>query len=599
MDILKFPFDSEEILRHSRQIRKELLADKSSRIKKRIAILGGSTTHDIAAVLELFLLDMGIEPVFYESEYNQYWHDGVFKNTMLEDFAPDFVFIHTTSRNLDFIENNASLSEKQCEDALKKQFNHFRMLWENIEKVYKCPIIQNNFELPLTRKFGNSDAADYHGMVYNINRLNIMLSDYALSHNNFYIHDINYLSACYGLDAWLEPKYWHLYKYALAIPAIPEFAYSLSNIFRSLSGKNKKALSLDLDNTLWGGIIGEDDLGGIEIGRETAVGQEYLSFQNYIKGLKDIGVILTVNSKNEYENALKGLSHPEGVLHADDFACIKANWNPKDENISAIADELGILPESIVFIDDNPAEREIVSSQIKGVVSPDFESADECMMIIDRSGFFEVTQITDDDRKRAEMYSENAKRKNFEKKFADYGEYLKSLEMKAEISDFSQIYISRITQLTNKSNQFNLTAKRYTLAEMQKIMESDKYIRLCGRLADKFGDNGIVSVAAGRMEQKELHIELWLMSCRVLKRDMEYAMLDCLIEKCRENKIAEVYGYYYKTEKNAMVSGLYEDFGFRKINSDEKGNTVWKLEVSGYRNKNKYTEINGKEHVKC
>lgn len=595
MGILSYPFDGDELMTQRRKIRKYLLENNENLVEKRIAVLGGSTTHDITAMLELFLLDMGIKPVFYESEYDRYWQDAVFPNPELEEFKPDFIFIHTSSRNLTLLELSVSASEAEVADSVERQYEHFLQMWENIDKVYGCPIIQNNFEMPLTRKFGNSDCVNVHGMCNAIMKLNLKFSEYAASHSKFYIHDINYLSACYGLDQWLEPKYWYLYKYALCIPAIPEFAFSLSKIFRSLLGKNKKVLALDLDNTLWGGVIGDDGQEGIEIGHETTMGQGYYAFQSYLKDQKEIGVLLTVNSKNDYENAILGLNHPEGVLKPDDFVCIKANWNPKDINLVETADELNLLPESIVFVDDNPAEREIVKRQVEGVEVPEFDSVDECIMVLDRSGFFEVTNLSADDTKRSEMYKANAQRKSQMKRFADYGEYLESLEMTAEIKDFSDIYLSRITQLTNKSNQFNLTTKRFTLAEMQEVFESDKYIRLYGKLTDKFGDNGIVSVVIGEKKDDELHIDLWLMSCRVLKRDMELAMLDTLVEKAAENGIRTIYGYYYKTAKNAMVKDLFTTFGFEKIESKENGDGVWKLEVSGYKKQNKYIKVNEKE----
>jgi FkbH-like protein len=595
MDVLKYPFDSEEILKYRNKIKKSLLEEECVRVKKKIAVLGGSTTHDIIAILELFLLDMGIEPLFYESEYAQYWQDAVFENKELQEFAPDFVFIHTTTRNITTMNLPLTASEQECDMAVDRQFEHFVQMWENIEKVYKCPIIQNNFEMPLTRKLGNSDIVNKHGLCYAVMALNMKFSEYARNHKNFYIHDINYLSACYGLDKWLEPKYWYLYKYALCIPAIPEFAYSVSKIFRSLLGKNKKALALDLDNTLWGGVVGDDGVEGIEIGEETNIGQSYLYFQKYIKSQQDIGVLLTVNSKNDYENAIAGLNHPESALKSDDFVCIKANWNSKDENIHEIAQELNILPESIVFVDDNLAELDIVESQIKGIETVEAYSPDECMMILDRSGFFEVTEITSDDTKRNEMYQANAKRNNLMKKYNDYGEYLESLEMTAQIADFTPVYLSRITQLTNKSNQFNLTTKRFTLSQMNEVYESKDYIRLCGRLCDKFGDNGIVSVVIGKIENKNLHIDLWLMSCRVLKREMEYAMLDRLIEECRKRDIENIFGYYYKTAKNAMVKDLYGDFGFEQIEKFENGDGKWKLEVKNYKPRTKYIKINEKE----
>ena len=346
---------------------------------------------------------------------------------------------------------------------------------------------------------------------------------------------------------------------------------------------------------LWGGVVGDDGVDGIEIGQENGVSQSYYEFQSYIKQLKSLGIILTVCSKNDHENAIAGLNHPEGVLKPDDFIIIKANWENKDRNIAETAAELNILPEAIVFVDDNPAEREIVKAQLKGVQAPVMDSVENYITTIDRTGFFEVTTFNEDDLKRNEMYKENAMRNAQQASFADYGEYLKSLDMKATIGDFIPVYIARITQLTNKSNQFNLTTKRYTQTEMEEVWHSPNYIRLYGKLIDKFGDNGVVSVVIGEKREDTLHIDLWLMSCRVLKRDMEQAMLDTLVEKCRQNGISKIRGYYYPTKKNGMVRELYGTFGFAKISEDENGNTVWELPIEGYENQNRYIEVSDNE----
>ena len=349
-------------------------------------------------------------------------------------------------------------------------------------------------------------------------------------------------------------------------------------------------------NTLWGGVIGDDGVDGIEIGHETATAEAFYAFQKYVKEQQKIGVLLGVCSKNDYENAVTGLNHPDGVLKPDDFISIKANWEPKDSNIAVMAEEIGILPESIVFADDNPAEREIVSGQLN-VQSPSLENPENYIKIIDRSGFFEVTSFSDDDINRNAMYKANAQRVKVSKKFENYDDYLLSLEMTAEIEEFKSIDLQRITQLTNKSNQFNLTTKRYTQNEIEKISSDGNYITLCGRLKDKFGDNGIVSVVIGRKENDALHIDLWLMSCRVLKRNMEYAMLDCLVSEAKLEGIRKIYGYYLKTKKNSMVKSLFSDFGFEKISEDIEENTVWEMDIKNYIPKNKLITVKQTQKV--
>lgn len=584
------PFDGTKILGDKKKLLRILKEHEEGSIKLRIAVLGGSTTSDIVKILELFLRQRGIVPEFYESEYAQFYNDAVFGNETLDAFKPELIFIHTTIRN---IENFPEIleSREDVDAKLNKEFARFEQMWTALSEKFGCPIIQNNFEMPFYRLMGNREVGVPYGKIDFVTRLNCRFYDYSAAHKNFYINDINYVSASYGLEIWSQPRYWHLYKYAMNIDAIPDFAFNLSKIICSIMGRNKKVIALDLDNTLWGGVIGDDGQSGIEIGSETSEGQTFSAVQQYFKEHKKLGILLTVCSKNDPDNAVLGLEHPDGVLKPNDFACIKANWDEKWLNLADTAKELNLLPESIVFVDDNPAEREIVRAQLPEAEVVDFDSPEECIKALDKLGFFEVTTLSEDDAKRSEMYRANAERASLEKKFSNYKEFLQSLEMKAQIKDFDEIHIPRITQLTNKSNQFNLTTKRYTQSEMEECAASPEYIRLCGRLCDKFGDNGIVSVVIGRKDGEKLHIELWLMSCRVLKRDMELAMLDELVKQVKESGITEIFGYYYPTKKNSMVKDLYGTFGFEKI-SDEDGNTVWRLNLAGYENKNTVIAVN-------
>jgi FkbH-like protein len=597
MKELEYPFDGGWIQKNRRKIKKALLAEDTPRIEKRIAVLGGSTTNDIVSMMELFLLNQGIAPTFYQSEYARYWQDAMFPNPELEAFHPDLIFLHTSTRNLTEFPEDVTCSPQQMEDALLRQYHHFAQMWERLSDVYHCPIIQNNFEMPSYRLMGNRDASDIHGKIHFITRLNCKFYDYAQSHPNFYINDLNYISACYGLDEWLDPTYWYLYKYAMCVPAIPDFAYNTVRIIKSIYGKNKKVLALDLDNTLWGGVIGDDGQEGIEIGHETTMGQGYEEVQHYLKAQTQLGVLLTVCSKNEEENALLGLNHPSCLLHPDDFVAIKANWDSKDRNLIETAEQLNLLPESFVFVDDNPAERAIVSAQISGIAVPAFDCVESCIRVLDRSGYFEVTALSADDAKRSEMYKANAKRMQLQQSFGSYEEYLHSLEMEGTIVDFQPIYLQRIVQLTNKSNQFNLTTRRYQLGEMEQIAQSPSYIRLCGSLKDKFGDNGIVSIVIGEITGDTVQIDLWLMSCRVLKRDMEFAMLDELVRQCQEKGIRKLVGHYYRTAKNAMVKDLYGTFGFTKVAEFENGDSTWELDPTSYPARNHVICVNGQKQT--
>ncbi|MDE7262908.1 MAG: HAD-IIIC family phosphatase, partial [Oscillospiraceae bacterium] len=411
-----------ELLTKRKKIRRELLESGGGFIDKRVAVLGGSTTHDIKDMLELFLLHFGIRCTFYESEYAQYWQDAMFPNPELEAFRPDIIYIHTSNRN---VTRWPSLpdSAEAVDGLLEEEYGRFAAMWDRLAEVYGCPIIQNNFEYPDWRLMGNRDCSDVHGRVNFVTRLNLRFAQYAQGHRNFYINDINYLSASYGLEQWSDPFYWHMYKYALALPAIPYLAQSVANIIKSLYGKNKKAFALDLDNTLWGGVVGDDGPENLQVGQETSMGQAYSEFQAYLKAHKQLGVILNVVSKNDAENAMAGLGRPDMTLTAGDFIMVKANWEPKSENLVSIAHTLSLLPESFVFVDDNPAEREIVRQQVPGAAVPEMgEKPEAFIRAIDRMGYFETTELSGDDAARTEMYRQNAERSRAEAKFADYGE---------------------------------------------------------------------------------------------------------------------------------------------------------------------------------
>ena len=595
MKELEYPFDAEGVLKKKKSLRKQLLSDDTKKfIEKKIAILGGETTQNIKLILELFLLNYGIKPEFYESEYNQYYEDGMFPNPELEEFSPDLIYVCTCVRNIiEFPETGDS--KDTVDEKRQSVVSKFYGLWDSLIERYHCPIIQNNFEYPFFRLLGNKDASDYHGRVNFVTTINCCFYDYAQTHDNFFICDVNYISSSYGLDKWSDPYYWHMYKYAVAVPAIPYLSFNVANIIKSIYGKNKKALNLDLDNTLWGGIVGDDGAENIEIGQETALAQTYSEFQEYIKLHKQIGVLLTVNSKNDENNAVSGFERPDSVLKKEDFVSFKANWNPKSMNLSETASEMSLLPESFVFVDDNPAERAIIEGEFPEAAAPDIDGVEHYIQTIDKSGFFEVTNLSHDDLKRNEMYRENVKRAALQSSFTNYDDYLRSLEMKGEIQNFIPMYMSRIAQLTNKSNQFNLTTKRYSQSDIENAAADPDRITLYGKLGDKFGDNGVVSIVIGRIDgpaRDELHMELWLMSCRVLKREMEYAMMDELVEKAKAAGIRKIYGYYYPTAKNSMVKDFYSLQGFAKIAEDEDGNTTWLFEIGDdYKKKQNVIEI--------
>lgn len=585
---------ADALLRKQGKLKRQLLAREGvSYIEKRIAILGGSTTPILKGQLELFLLASGVKPSFYESEYNRYYEDSIFPCPALEAFRPEIILLFTSSVNLVdrpvLGDDDVTMRKKLDAEMLR-----FETVWSALSSKYSAVIIQNNMELPAESPLGNLEAVLPSGMNRFIGALNERFADYASKHEGFYLHDLNVLSARIGLDRWHSSFQYQAYKFAMNYDVMPDVAKSLAKIILALLGKTKKCLVLDLDNTLWGGVVGDDGVCGLTLGHETAEGEAYLAFQSYIKRLKERGVLLAVCSKNEEDAARSGFSHPDSVLRLEDFVAFKANWKPKDVNIREIAQELNIGLDSLVFLDDNPAERQLIRDSLPEVAMPEIDPTDICAAIrtIEDAGWFEPIIISADDLRRSEAYRENRERQALKENAISYEDYLASLDMKAEIAPFREIYYDRIAQLTNKTNQFNLTTKRMTLAEIRQIAESRDHIALYGRLTDKFGDNGLVSVVIGEKRGNELHMILWLMSCRVLGRGMEQAMLDAVMKKAAEAGLEIVVGYYYPTVKNKMVANLYKDFGFR-LREENDSDMIWEMQVEGYEEKNQFIDVRG------
>ena len=591
--VFTYPYDKDLLMRKQKSIRRELLARTDvDYIDKRIAVLCGSTVDDIKNILELFLLDAGIRPQFYQSEYNKFYEDAVFGNAELDAFQPDIIIVFTSVVNI--IERPAlSDGYDEVKEKLRMEMGRFTRIWEELTKKFPAAvIIQNNMDLSYETGVGSLDAAEHYGLTRFIESLNRHFADYAVSHEKFFLHDLHGLAARIGLLKWHDRFQYYAYKLAMSYDVIPEVSLGLAKIIKGLLGKNKKCLVLDLDNTLWGGIIGDDGMDHIEIGHETPTAEAYTAFQEYVLKLKERGVILAVCSKNEEDIAKSGFNHPDSVLHVEDFVSFHANWKPKNINLRIIAEEINIGTDSLVFIDDNPAERQIVRDTMPEVAVPEVDPVDVFSYIraIEGAGFFEPVTISEDDRKRNESYRGNIQRRSLEESMQTYDDFLQSLEMEAEIDDFRSVYYDRIAQLTNKSNQFNLTTRRYTRADIEQMANDQHYVTLYGRLRDKFGDNGLISVVIGEKIDDSLHIRLWLMSCRVLKRGMEQMMLDALAARAAADGCKELIGYYYKTAKNKMVSDLYAVFGFEKI-MQSGDDTVWRLDLAGYEKQGKYIAL--------
>jgi FkbH-like protein len=587
----------QELLRSKSKLRRQL--QNHSCRDLRIAVLRGSTVNEMIDFAELFLLVEGFRCTFYQSEYNKYYEEAVLDSERIVKFRPDIVYVHTSCMNLQGWPP-LSATEADHESFVAAEFSRFQQIWHSLQQNVGSHIIQNNFELPPFRVLGNVDSIAYGGRARFVNRLNVQFANEALNDPRLFVQDVNALSAALGTRNWFDWERWYSYKIMTTPAASLALARSVTAIVRSLYGRSRKCLVLDLDNTLWGGVIGDDGPENIKIGRETAVGEAYTAFQEYCLMLRSRGILLAVCSKNDEETAKHGFEHPDSVLKLSHFSAFRANWEPKHENLTAIAKELNLGIDSLVFVDDNPAERALVASQLPMVAVPDVGSdVTRFIPALEAGGYFETVRVSAEDFSRADTYAANSQRALLKSKFRDYGEYLDSLQMTAEIDAFKPVYLDRITQLTNKTNQFNLTTRRYTAAEIQKMSLDPAYITLYGKLTDAFGDNGLVSVIVGRKDGSTLHIELWLMSCRVLKRDLELAMLDELVTRAQAAGIETIVGYYYRTPRNSMVADHYRRLGFECESQDpDGGQSMWRLQLTtDYQPKRRYIQVRDLVHT--
>lgn len=577
-----FSLSPQAILRTGRRLRRELL-ERPGLKDIRIAVLGGTTTNEYCSFLEIVLLSDGYRPTFLQSEYGAYFEESVLDPSRLVAFKPDLVHVHTSFRNLRRVPRPDATADEVAA-GLAEEREKLRAIWRAVREQVGCQVIQNNVDPSPYRQLGNLDAVHPAGTTRFVAALNAGIAEDVAATPGVLMLDLASMATTLGRAQWSDVSRWFAYKVAHTPDAHLEISRSMAAIVRAIYGRSRKVLVLDLDNTLWGGVIGDDGVDRIRIGRETAEAEAFTAFHEYCLSLRARGVLLAVCSKNNDDVAKSGLAHPDSVLRLEHFSAFRANWQPKHENILSIAEELNLGVDSFVFVDDNPAERALVAAQLPMVAVPDVGSdVTKYARIVDDMRYFESVALSTDDLKRAAQYAANSERASMSAQFADYGEYLESLQMTAEIDAFQPLFIERITQLTNKTNQFNLTTRRYSLTEMQSIAADPSFITLYGKLTDRFGDNGLVSVVVGQRSGGVVEIDLWLMSCRVLKRDMELAMLDALAERAIAAGATTLRGRYIPTSKNSMVADHYERLGFTPAGAGpEDGSTEWELPLAGY-----------------
>jgi FkbH-like protein len=410
-----------------------------------------------------------------------------------------------------------------------------------------------------------------------VDRVNLGLAESVRGTDDILL-DVAGIAETVGLAEWHSPTEWNLAKLPFSNRYLPLYADHVARVLAALRGKSRKVLVLDLDNTIWGGVIGDDGMEGIQCDRGDPTGEAHLSVQRLALDLRERGIVLAVSSKNNDEIArLPFRTHPEMLLKEEHIAVFQANWDDKATNIIAIAEELSVGVDSIVFLDDDPAERNLVRQLLPEVAVPELPS-DPALYArtLAAAGYFESVIFADEDVNRARYYQDNAKRVNLQKWAGNIDTYLESLQMEVTFQPFDEPGRARITQLINKSNQYNLTTKRYTEAEVAAAERDASCFTLQARLSDSFGDNGMISVVICReLTPSEWEIDTWLMSCRVLGRRVEQTVLRQMLEHARRKGIRRLVGIYRPTDKNKLVEDHYSKLGFSEISRATDGTTVW------------------------
>jgi FkbH-like protein len=548
----------------------------------RLAILGSCTMAQLHPAIRVAGLRRNIHITIYEADFGQYWQELANSDSGLHAFGPTAILLALDAHHL-AAGVNAAMTAPQVDAALQETVSRIRECWRLARETFHCSVI-HQAPLPVHPPLlGNNEhrlAGSKAAFVARLNSALRLTADEA----GVELLALDDRAAADGLAAWHDVGLWHRAKQEVSLAAAPMYGEFLVRILAAKLGRSHKCLVLDLDNTLWGGVIGDDGIAGIVLGQGSPLGEAYAAFQDYCRELSRRGVILAVCSKNDEANALEPFDkHPEMVLQRGDIACFVANWADKAANIRAIAEQLNIGLDSMVFVDDNPFERTLVRESLPMVAVPEVgdDPADFAGILSD-AGYFEAVTVTREDRERSGQYQGNQLREQLRASTTDLPSYLKSLDMRLAWRQFDKVGLSRIVQLINKTNQFNLTTRRHTEADILAVMADERSFGLQLRLVDRFGDNGIIAIVIGRLQADDLVLDTWLMSCRVLGRQVEAATLNLVAAEARKLGRARLVGLYVPAAKNMMVRDHYEKLGFTVVERDEAGGSRAVLDLAAF-----------------
>lgn len=533
--------------------------------KTKIALLGDTATQLLSTALlgEFAARKLAVD--YYEGEYNQVDRQLLDPTSDLYSFNPDILIVFQSTHKL--CEHHSLLTVEQ-QGALADNRLDFLTTICNNPFLSNKKIIYFNYPEIEDSVFGSYSNKVSSSFTYQVRKLNYELMNLSQQYANLFICDIAGLQNKLGRDMMFASNVYVSTEMVLGLDVLPYVASRVVDIVGAVRGQFKKCLILDLDNTVWGGVIGDDGVEGIQLGHGLGIGKAFTEFQMWVKKLKQRGVIICVASKNNEETAKEPFDkHPDMILKLDDIAVFMANWETKVDNIRAIQQILNIGFDSMVFLDDNPFERNMVREHIPDITVPELpEDPGEYLEYLYSLNLFETANYSGADKDRTRQYQVEAKRVSLQKTFANEADFLKSLNMVSHVTGFTKFNTPRVAQLSQRSNQFNLRTVRYTEVDIEAMATNPKVIDLSFTLEDKFGDNGLIAVVIMKeLSPDTLFIDTWFMSCRVLKRGMENFTLNTIVEQARQRGYKRIVGEYLPTMKNKMVESHYPQLGFTPI----------------------------------
>ncbi len=552
----------------------------------KVALTGDTATQFLATAIRGTGAERGYQIDLFEAEYNQVERQFLDPSSELYQTDADFIVLFQSTHKLG--EKHSLLPPSQQESLAEERLAFVASVCENPMLASKKIICLNYPEIEDT-VFGSYATKVTSSFTYQVRKLNMGLMDLSQRYANLFICDIAGLQNKLGRDMMFAPNVYVSTEMVLSIDALPYVASRVMDIICAIKGQFKKCLILDLDNTVWGGVIGDDGLEGIQLGHGLGIGKAFTEFQMWVKKLKQRGVIICVASKNNEETAKEPFEkHPDMVLKLEDIAVFQANWETKVDNIRTIQRILNIGFDSMVFLDDNPFERNIVRENIPGITVPELpQDPGEYLEYLYSQNLFETASYSQADKDRTKQYQVEAQRVSLQKTFSNEADFLKSLDMTSVVSGFNKFNTPRVAQLSQRSNQFNLRTVRYTEADIEALGQDPDVIDLSFTLEDKFGDNGLIAVIIMKKQDEEtLFIDTWFMSCRVLKRGMEDFTLNTMVEAAREKGYKRIVGEYLPTPKNKMVENHYPSLGFQKLEGTPTAQYV--LDVEQYQPRENY-----------